>query len=89
MLDIRRAAGEPVLSVLMPTSPMPATGFTISIPKSETVDLDITIDQAIQYCVSCGVVVPDHQSAKSAIEGEFQKKNQNKAQLENDASGDD
>ena len=73
----------------MPTSPMPATGFTISIPKSETVDLDITIDQAIQYCVSCGVVVPDHQSAKSAIEGEFQKKNQNKAQLENDASGDD
>ena len=83
MLDIRRAAGEPVLSVLMPTSPMPATGFTITIPKSETVDLDITIDQAIQYCVSCGVVVPDHQSAKMAIEGEFQKKNENESRLKN------
>ena len=89
MLDIRRAAGEPVLSVLMPTSPMPATGFTISIPKSETVDLDITIDQAIQYCVSCGVVVPDHQSAKMAIEGEFQMKDKNKPQLENKAAADD
>jgi len=81
MLDIRRAAGEPILSVLMPTSPMPATGFTISIPKSETVDLDITIDQAIQYCVSCGVVVPDHQAAKTAIEGKLHKKNENKPQL--------
>lgn len=74
MMDIRRAAGEPMLSVLMPTSPMPVTGFTISVPKSETIDLNITIDQAIQFCVSCGVVVPDHQSAKSAIEGEVRRR---------------
>ena len=87
MLDIRNAAGEPVLSVLMPTSPMPATGFTISVPKSETVDLDITIDQAIQYCVSCGVVVPDHQAVKSAIEGDFQKKNKSLAQLKKKSPG--
>ncbi len=60
-LDIRSAANEPVLSVLMPTSPMPATGFTITVPKSETIDLDITIDQAVQFCVSCGVVVPPNQ----------------------------
>lgn len=74
LLDIRRAAGEPMLSVLMPTSPMPATGFTISVPKSETIDLNITIDQAIQFCISCGVVVPDQQSAKSAIEGEVRRR---------------
>ncbi|MFW6168927.1 MAG: DUF502 domain-containing protein [Planctomycetota bacterium] len=58
MLDIRSAVNEPVLSVLMPTSPMPVTGFTITVCKSETIDLDITIDQAIQFVVSCGVVVP-------------------------------
>jgi len=74
LLEIRRAAGEPMLSVLMPTSPMPATGFTISVPKSETIDLNLTIDQAIQFCVSCGVVVPDHQSAKTAIEGEVRRR---------------
>ncbi len=61
MLDIRSAANEPVLSVLMPTSPMPATGFTVTVSKSETIDLDITIDQAIQFIVSCGVVVPRQQ----------------------------
>jgi len=61
MKDIRDAAGEPVMSVLMPTSPMPVTGFTISVRKSETIDLNITIDQAFQFIISCGVVVPTHQ----------------------------
>lgn len=74
LMDIRKAAGEPMLSVLMPTSPMPATGFTVTVPKSETIDLNLTIDQAIQFCVSCGVVVPDHQSPKSALEGEFRRR---------------
>jgi uncharacterized membrane protein len=65
LLDIRSAANEPVLSVLMPTSPMPATGFTVTVLKSETIDLDISIDQAIQFVVSCGVVVPLQQQQKS------------------------
>ena len=34
------------------------TGFTINIARSEVIDLDITIDQAIQFMVSCGVVCP-------------------------------
>ncbi len=67
MLDIRSAANEPILSVLMPTSPMPATGFTITVRKSDTIDLDITVDQAIQFVVSCGVVVPLQQQHKEDV----------------------
>ena len=58
MIDIEAAANEPVLSVLIPTSPMPMTGFTLTVKKSETVDLKISFDEAIQFIVSCGVVVP-------------------------------
>jgi len=61
MRDICSAANEPVITVLMPTSPMPATGFTVTVKKSETVDLDITVDQALQFVVSCGVVLPAQQ----------------------------
>lgn len=61
LLDIRSAANEPVLSVLIPTSPMPFTGFTVTVKKSETIDLNITIDQAFQFIVSCGVVAPAQQ----------------------------
>lgn len=61
LLDIESAANEAVMTVLIPTSPMPFTGFTITVKKSETVDLNISIDQAFQFVVSCGVVVPTHQ----------------------------
>jgi uncharacterized membrane protein len=63
MAEIRTAAHEPVMSVLIPTSPMPFTGFTITVKKSETIDLDITVDQAFQFVISCGVVVPPKQIA--------------------------
>lgn len=62
--DLRAAANEPVLAVLMPTSPVPATGFVITVRKSETIDLNITLDQAIQFLVSCGVVVPPSEQTR-------------------------
>lgn len=67
MIDLHAAANEPVISVLIPTSPMPVTGYTINVRRSEAIDLDITIDQAFQFIVSCGVVVPSHQ-VHNAIE---------------------
>jgi uncharacterized membrane protein len=67
--DVEQAAGEPVLSVLIPTSPMPVTGFTTLVRKSDTIELNMTIDQAIEYIVSCGVVVPPHQVCAKAPGG--------------------
>lgn len=66
---VAKAAGEPVLSVLMPTSPMPMTGFTVTIRRSEVVDLDLTVDEAIQFCVSCGVVIPPPKGISKADAG--------------------
>ena len=65
MREISEIAGEPMLSVLMPTSPMPMTGFTVTVKKSEARDIDITIDEAIQFVVSCGVVIPPQQRIES------------------------
>lgn len=70
LLDISAAANEPVVSVLIPTSPMPFTGFTVTVRRSETIDLNITIDQAFQFIVSCGVVVPPHQLSAVAADGQ-------------------
>ena len=61
LLDIRAAANEPVLAVLIPYSPFSVTGATVTVRKSETIDLNMTVDQAFQFIVSCGVVVPPHQ----------------------------
>ncbi len=67
MAGIADATGEPMLSVLMATSPMPMTGFTVTIRRSEAIDLDITIDEAIQFIVSCGVVVPKNQQIEAVV----------------------
>ncbi|MEX2560578.1 MAG: DUF502 domain-containing protein [Pirellulales bacterium] len=61
LLDIRSATNEPMLSLMIPASPMSVTGYIVTVPKSETIDLDLTIDQALQFVISCGVVVPPHQ----------------------------
>jgi uncharacterized membrane protein len=58
MWDIRGAAKEPVYTVFVPTAPMPFTGYVLTVKKSEVVEMTITIDQAIQYQISCGVVIP-------------------------------
>ena len=68
MLDIESAANEPVMTVLLPNSPMPLTGFTLTIKKSEAVDLNMTIEQAFQFLVSCGVVVPPQQITRALAE---------------------
>jgi uncharacterized membrane protein len=55
---LRDVMGEPVITLMIPTSPMPFTGFTVTVKKSQTVELNMTLDQAFQFLVSCGVVVP-------------------------------
>jgi len=87
MRGVRDHVGEEMISVLMPTSPMPATGFTVTIPKSKTIELDLTIDQAIQFVVSCGVVVPFSQLCDDASPGqqEVAVRNSVEAMLGHDA----
>jgi uncharacterized membrane protein len=58
MFDIQCTTEETLMSVFVPHSPMPFTGFAVTVKKSETIDLNISVDQAIQWVVSCGVVIP-------------------------------
>jgi uncharacterized membrane protein len=55
------AAREPCVTVVLPGSPTPITGYCVMVPTRETHDLDMTIDQALQFYVSCGVAVPKSQ----------------------------
>lgn len=48
-----------VLSVFIPTSPTPFTGFTINVPADECVDVDMTIEQALRFVITAGVLVPE------------------------------
>jgi len=61
MTDVEAVAGVPMLTILLPTSPVPVSGYTMIIPKSDVLDVEMTVEQAIEYIVSCGVVLPPAQ----------------------------
>jgi len=47
------------LTVLVPTSPTPFTGFVIVIPRKNAIDLDMTVEEAFRFLISGGVITPD------------------------------
>ena len=62
MSRIEEAAGEPCLTVFIASSPTPFTGYVITVPKSDTVDLPISVEDALKFAVSGGVVIPANQA---------------------------
>jgi len=47
------------LTVLISSSPTPITGPVVIVPKEEVVVLDMTIEEAVRFIVSGGVVAPN------------------------------
>lgn len=55
------------LTILIPTSPTPFTGFVIMVPKKQTIDLDMTIEEALRFTVSGGVIAPGQKQGMAAL----------------------
>lgn len=53
------AAKESLISVFVPTTPNPTTGFLLMFKKSDLIYIDMKPEDAIKYIVSCGVIIPD------------------------------
>lgn len=55
---------EELLSLFVPTTPNPTSGFLIYAKKSEVIELDMAVDQALKFVISLGVVQPDRRAFK-------------------------
>lgn len=58
------------LTVFVPSSPTPFTGYTMMVQKSETMELDMSIEEAVRFVISAGVVTPAEQLAFEAYRKE-------------------
>ncbi len=56
--DIRNHLHGDFVSVYVPTTPNPTSGFFLMMPKADVVELDMTVDEALKYIISMGVVAP-------------------------------
>ncbi len=57
--------GRPCVTVFVPSSPTPFTGYVITVPAEDTIELPVTIEEALRFVVSGGVVVPPSQQIGS------------------------
>lgn len=46
------------LSIYVPTTPNPTSGFFIMVPRADVIELEMSVDQALKYVISMGVVAP-------------------------------
>lgn len=56
--EIAQHGEDEMVSVFIPTAPSPVNGFFFFVHKRDTVELDISVDDALKYIVSMGVVAP-------------------------------
>ena len=56
--DAARHLGDDFVSVYVPTTPNPTSGFFLMLPRKDAIELDMSVDDALKYIISMGVVAP-------------------------------
>ncbi|MDQ9168963.1 DUF502 domain-containing protein [Oxalobacteraceae bacterium R-40] len=66
--DVKNHLQGDYVSVYVPTTPNPTSGFFLMMPRADTIELDMSVDQALKYIVSMGVVAPEHLEQKLIVD---------------------
>lgn len=52
-------AGEEIVSVFLPTTPNPTSGFLLFVPRHDVIELDMSVEDAAKLVISAGLVYPN------------------------------
>jgi uncharacterized membrane protein len=58
--------GPDYISVYVPTTPNPTSGFFLMLPKADVKELQMSVDEALTYIISMGAVAPGARPAPGA-----------------------
>jgi len=64
----RRLGNGDLISVFMPTTPNPTSGFLMFIPRDECIMLDMSVSDAMRLIVSCGAILPGSEEQNGDVE---------------------
>jgi uncharacterized membrane protein len=56
--EVQTHLGEGFMSVYVPTTPNPTSGFFLLVPATDVIELDMSVDEALTYVISMGAVSP-------------------------------
>lgn len=55
---VRNAIGEESITVFLPSTPNPTTGYVLFVPATQVIDVDLTTEEALKLIISGGVISP-------------------------------
>lgn len=61
---VQRLGSDELISIYVPTTPNPTSGFFLIVPRKDTHELDMSVDEALKYIISMGVVGPKASKAE-------------------------
>ncbi len=61
--DVANHLDSDCISVYVPTTPNPTSGFFLMLPRKDVIELDMSVDEALKYIISMGVVAPAPRNA--------------------------
>ena len=64
--EIAEHLGNDMVSLYVPTTPNPTSGFFLMVPKTDVTELDMSVEDALKYLISMGVVAPATLPVKNA-----------------------
>lgn len=57
--EVKDKLGRELLNVFIPTTPNPTSGFLIFVPKEDTINVDMSVEEGIKFVISGGLVTPE------------------------------
>jgi uncharacterized membrane protein len=61
--EVQERTSEDVVTVFLPTTPNPTSGFMLFVPRKDIIELDMPVEDGLKMIISLGVVVPKWHAA--------------------------
>lgn len=79
--------GDGMLSVFLPTTPNPTSGFLLFVPKKDVTILDMSVEEAAKLVISAGLVTPEYQTEAKRLLDEADAKSGTRQAREPELTG--
>jgi len=67
--EVQAKTGEEVVTVFVPTTPNPTSGFILMVPRKDVVELDMSVDEGLKMIISLGMVTPKWNNGAAVTSG--------------------
>ena len=57
--NVQKRVSNDLMTIFIPSSPTPVTGYVIQVPREDVIELNMTIDEGLRFTISGGVIKPD------------------------------